>query len=263
VNDEYLDFAKSLAQEAGKIMNRYFRAEDIGTEWKEGNSPLTMADTKVSDLVIERVKEKYPEHGVIGEEGNYEPEREMVWVVDPVDGTIPFSLAMPLSTFSLALVSRKDGQPIAGVIFDPFLDHLYSAQKGKGSWLNDKELHTTKHADLARSYFSALGSFKEAEGMGVITDALREKGAKNFALLSQAYSAARVASGELICSIFSYGSPWDSAAAALIVAEAGGIVTDLKGKPRRYDRFDNGCLLSANQEVHELVLEVINAHYRD
>jgi fructose-1,6-bisphosphatase/inositol monophosphatase family enzyme len=152
---------------------------------------------------------------------------------------------------------------LAGVIFDPFLDHLYSAVKGDGAWLNDVKIQTSSQKTLARSYISALGSFSVDEGMGAITDELRREGAKNFSLLSQAYSAARVASGEFIGSIFPYGSPWDSAAAALIVSEAGGIVTDMKGKPRRYDRFEEGCLLSANEAIHKKLLKVIDAHYRN
>lgn len=268
--DEYLNFAKELAKEAGEIMSRYFRAHDIGTTIKSDNTPLTVADTAINDLVIEKVKAKYPDHGVIGEEASFNEDASMFWVVDPVDGTIPFSLGLPFSSFSLGLVDKKDGQPLVGVIYDPFLHNLYSAVVGRGSYLNDTKIHTSKQETLQNSYVSICGSFKEDAktglyiGSGDYIEALSDKGAKYFSLLSQAYSAARVASGEFVGSLFSYGSPWDSAAAAVIVTEAGGVVTDLDGKSRRYDRFGKGCILSANQKVHqELIRAAKNANNWD
>jgi myo-inositol-1(or 4)-monophosphatase len=100
--EKELRFATDLAQEAGAIMDRYFRAEDIGTELKQDLTPVTVADTTINDLVIDRVQQSYPEHGVLGEENSYEPTRDRIWVVDPIDGTVPFSLGIPTSTFSLA-----------------------------------------------------------------------------------------------------------------------------------------------------------------
>ncbi len=76
---EELEFAKGLALEAGGIMRRYFNAEDIGTTWKQDNTPLTVADTTINELVISRVKEMFPKDGVIGEEASYETERPRVW----------------------------------------------------------------------------------------------------------------------------------------------------------------------------------------
>lgn len=262
--EEYLEFAKGLASEAGVIMERYFRAEDIGTTIKEDKTPITLADTAINKLVIEKVRSTYPNHGVIGEEESFDNGGELVWVVDPVDGTIPFSIAMPLSTFSLGLVSRTDGQSLVGVINDPFLKHLYWAVKDGGAYLNQTQIAATKQTDLRGSYISVLGTFGgdtktpgSKKQTGEYIQKLESTGAKYFSLLSQAYSAARVASGELIASVFAYGSPWDSAAASLIVAEAGGVVTDLEGKIRRYDEFGKGCLLSANRTTHQELLRLL------
>jgi len=268
--DGYLNFAKELAKDSGDIMNRYFRAHDISTTIKSDNTPLTVADTAINNLVIEKVKTKYPDQGVIGEEASSNENASMLWVVDPVDGTIPFSLGFPFSSFSLGLVDKRDGQPLVGVIYDPFLDNLYSAVVGRGSYLNDTRIHTSKQETLQNSYVSICGSFKEDAktglyiGSGDYIEALSGKGAKYLSLLSQAYSAARVAAGELVVSLFSYGSPWDSAASAIIITEAGGVVTDLDGKNRRYDRFGKGCILSANQKIHqELLRAAKHANHRD
>lgn len=253
---EELAFAKDLATHAGQIMRRYFRAEDIGTISKADNTPVTVADTAINDLVIQRVKQEFPEHGVIGEEDSFETKRDFVWVVDPIDGTMPFSLGIPISTFSLALVDRSDGQPVLGVAYDPYLDHLYSAVKGQGAHLNETPIHTLKKKTLkgTYSYVSTGHSFKG----GKVMEALREKEAWQFHLLSFVYAGTKVASADFACALMGYGSPWDAAAASIIVTEAGGVATDLRGKPRRFDEFCDGIVLSANQAIHDQFIVMLN-----
>ncbi len=256
-----LEFAKNLAtKDAGKIMRHYFKAEDKNVVWKKDNTPLTQADTEVNRKVIAMVKQHFPEHGVIGEEESYEPERQLVWVVDPIDGTVPFSLSIPISTFSLALVDRKDGQPLVAVVFDPYLDHLYFAEKGSGSYLNGQILKTSEVSDFKRGYFYISGDpaiYDVGKWIKVIT----KKGGKCMNLISFAYSGVKVAcGGQLTAVCMSYGSPWDSAAVALIVQEAGGVATDLDGKERRYDQFANGILLSANKTIHSKVIDLIKTN---
>lgn len=261
-----LIFAIDLAQTAGQVMNRYFQAEDIATEWKEDDTPLTIADTTINDMVIERVKQAYPDHSVIGEEASYEVQGNFVWVVDPIDGTVPFSLGMPFSTFSLGLVDKNDGQSVVAVAYDPFLDKLYTAQKDEGAYVNGKQLTTSKVTDFPRTYISVLAGIGSSENVkrisfqqGACIDFLRNRGASVLSLQSQVYSACKVATGEFAGSVFGYGSPWDSAAASLIVTEAGGLVTDLKGKQRRFDEFADGCLLAANQAIHHKLLKAVQS----
>ena len=260
--DEYLKFAKNLAAEAGQIMNRYFLAKDIGSVWKDDDTPLTIADTMINNLVIDKVKASFPTHGVLGEEASYKPERQLIWVVDPIDGTIPYSLGIPTSTFSLALVDRKDRQPLVAAVLDFKLNRLYYAAAGSKAYLNEMKLKTTNINKLRKSYVSVLG-FRD-KNLGSCIDILHAKGAICMSLPSQVYSASFVASGKMVGSIFAYGSPWDSAAMALIVQQAGGIVTDLKGKERRYDEFGNGGILSANPEIHKKLVKVVkDAHLGD
>ncbi len=259
---EYLDFAKSLAHDAGVVMKRYFRAQDLITEWKSDNTPLTVADTTINRQVIDRVKATYLEHGVLGEEDSFEPERQLIWVLDPIDGTMPFSLGLPLSMFSLALVDRTDGQAVIGVAYDPQLDHMYTAARGLGAHLNDAVIRCTDQTETKNTYSSVLGGMNPKNKFkfqtGKCGDLMREFGNKPFCLYSQVYSATRVASGEFITSIFGFGSAWDSAAVSIIVEEAGGIVTDIFGKKRHYDDWGNGCILSANAKIHEAALEVVS-----
>lgn len=259
----YLEFAKGLAQEAGVIMKRYFRADDIATEWKEDNSPITIADKTINSLVIERVKEAFPEHGVLGEEESFEPNRKRVWIVDPIDGTSPYSLGMPLSTFCLALVD--EGRVQVSVVYDPVLDRLYSASLGEGATVNDQQLKVSDKNTFDQAYtmgFSGLGPRQEP--LEPIIEAIRSKGGRVISVPSFSYMAAHVATGDLVLCYMAYGSPWDAAAISLIVEEAGGKVTDMYGKERTYPEWGEGLLVSNGSVLHDDVLEMIrNANPRD
>src|SRR5882757_6693524 len=141
--DRYLQFAKQLAYDAGAIMKKYF-GKQPAHEYKEDETIVTIADKEVNSLVIDRVKEAYPDHAVDGEEESFTNDTEYVWVCDPIDGTNPFAMELPVSVFSLALVI--DGQPVVGVIYDPFCDKLYSAAIGNGAFVGDKPLSVSKQS---------------------------------------------------------------------------------------------------------------------
>lgn len=260
--DKELAFAKELAHDSGKIMRCYFRAEDIGIEWKKDNSPVTTADIQINNLVIEKVKASFPEHGVLGEEASFEPQRELLWVLDPIDGTAPFSLGIPVSTFSIALVDRNDdGQPVVAVAYDPYLEQLYIATKGDGAFLNGRRLKTSTNKSLFKSYVTLYGPPVKSGSLnywpGQTLDQLRAKGAHTLNFSSGVYTGAKIASGEFAALVMGNGSPWDTAAICLLVEEAGGIVTDLEGNKRRFDEFGLGCILAANQTILTAMLEIV------
>lgn len=259
--EKELQFATDLARQAGKVMSQYFQSVESQTEWKEDHTPLTVADTTINELVIKKVQESYPEHGVLGEEDSFKPDREMIWVVDPIDGTAPFSLGIPVSTFSLALVDRSDGQPLVGVTYDPFLDEMYTASKGSGAFLNEKPIHVSGKTDFVRSYLSLSSRGLEGDGFSYrpshIMEELRDKGAKMLSFVSFVYTSNRVASGQFLSTVVGETNPWDIAACALLVQEAGGIVTDFHGEKRRFDEVADGCLMSANKTIHEQMLKRI------
>lgn len=124
-SNEYLNFAKEMCSEAGKIMKKYFY-QDSGISYKGDRTIVTLADKEINHILIEKVKEKFPNHSVDGEEEKF-GESKYVWVCDPVDGTAMYARHIPVAVFSLALVI--DGVPEVGVVYDPFLDNLYSAVK--------------------------------------------------------------------------------------------------------------------------------------
>ena len=119
---EQLDFAKSLANEAGEVMLQHFQV-GVANETKalEGDTPVTVADKAINSMVIEAIKRQYPDHSVIGEEeSNRRDNAEYTWVCDPIDGTIPYVMGVPTNVFSIAMVD-KDGQPVVAVVFDPYM----------------------------------------------------------------------------------------------------------------------------------------------
>src|SRR3989344_220791 len=147
--EQYRNFALKIAKEAGKIMKEYF-VVGMARKEKEDTSPVTEADLKINSLLIKKVSRLFPSHSVLGEEeSNMIKGSEYVWVCDPIDGTVPYSLGLPISVFSLALV--KNGEVILGVVYDPFCDRLYVAEKDKGAYLNDKKIHVLDASTLEKA----------------------------------------------------------------------------------------------------------------
>lgn len=256
-----LQFAKQLAREAGEIMRQYFGSDQLNTEFKPDNSPLTVADTIINQHVIEAVQGAYPEDGILGEEASFAIDRERLWVVDPIDGTMPFSIGIPVFTFSLALVNKHDGQPVVGVTYDPFLDQMYSAVKGGGAFLGDQQLRATDQKTINKAVIAASSRPLEYEGVrynaGAFSDAVRLLDGRTLGFASFVYTSNRIATGQIAGSVVGGCGAWDVAASSLIVQEAGGVVTDLRGEPRRFDEDGVGCVQAANPTLHAKIMELL------
>lgn len=249
--DKELQFAVNLAKEAGEVMKRYFTADDIGTITKEDDTPLTVADTSINQLVIERVKSEYPGCGVIGEEDSYGIDKDEVWVVDPIDGTLAYSSGIAVATFCLAYVVK--GEVKVSVVYEPLgASRMYTAVLGNGAFMNDNKIEVLR----TDSFDKTLTVFG-ADKLNVIKTELNKKGSKNLWFHSFAFGAVKVADGTFVAGGMRYGSPWDAAAASLIVQEAGGKVTDIHGNPRKYKEWGDGVVVS-NGALHEEIIKLIN-----
>lgn len=145
--NDYLEFAKKFALEAGEIMRQNFKL-GMQKEWKQDKTPVTVTDETINQKLIDEVKKKYPTFAVKGEEQDYEVQgAELTWVCDPVDGTFPFSSGIPIATFSLALVGAS-GKPQLGVVYDPFSDRLSYATVGGGVFLNSQPIKVSEKDTL-------------------------------------------------------------------------------------------------------------------
>jgi myo-inositol-1(or 4)-monophosphatase len=254
-----LEFAKQLAQEAGEIMRRYFLSEDSEVTLKGDKTLVTLADTTINSLVIEKVKAAFPRHSVWGEEGVFHVENpEGTWVCDPVDGTMPFAKGLPISTFSLAFVD-KDGNPVVGVALDPYNNRLFWAVKGQGAYMNDKKLTVSTHDTLDMAYIDQELWVNEQEGVSFDDpkDIFNKLGAKITVQCSFVIIGCLVAGSQYDAALFGQSKPEDIAAVYVIVTEAGGKVTDLLGREQRYDRPIYGAVVS-NGKIHDDLVKVMS-----
>ncbi|MFT4250497.1 MAG: inositol monophosphatase family protein [Candidatus Woesearchaeota archaeon] len=249
-----LAFAKNLALEAGEVMKKYFLSDKQEVSTKQDNSVLTIADTTINTLVIKLIKEQYPQDSILGEEESHLQENsKYTWVCDPIDGTRLYALGVPTSMFSLARL--EEGQPVLAVAYNPFVNHLYTAQKGQGAFLNDKSIRV--HATQEIAEIPILLSVSRREPYTVeLTKHLIKQNCPVHDTGSAVHNACLVARGAVGAHVFPFSMPWEAAAVALIVEEAGGRFTGLDGENQRYDEKING-FVATNGLVHEEVLEYV------
>lgn len=256
-NKQYLEFAKNIALEAGKIMIKYFN-QNSGASYKVDQTIVTLADKEINDYLIKCVQEKFPNHSVDGEEKSF-GKSDFVWVCDPVDGTAMYARHIPVAVFSLALVIN--GVSEIGVVYDPFTNNLYSAMKNEGAYKNDLRIfvNNTKLEDMKS--VSHFDMWPEA-GYNIYNP-ISELGKKTYfvSIGSIIRACMCIASGEFNLAIFpgTKGKNCDIAAVKVIVEEARGKVTDLFGNEQRYDCDIKGAIIS-NGEVHNEVIKVINKY---
>lgn len=257
IYNEYLEFAKNIANYAGKIMLKYFN-QDNGEKYKGDKTIVTLADTEINSYLISQVKEIYPNHAVDGEEEKF-GESNYKWICDPVDGTAMYARHIPVAVFSLALVI--DGRPVVGVVYDPFTDNMYSAVKGQGAYKNNKKIQVN---DIALDDMKSVANFDMWPSAEYnIIEVIKELGKKTYfvSIGSVIRACMCVASGDFNLAIFpgTKRKNCDIAAVKVIVEEAGGKVTDFFGNEQRYDKSINGAVIS-NGKVHNEVLETIKKY---
>lgn len=255
---EYLEFAKEIAHYAGdKMMEHYHNS--IALNYKEDKTVVTLVDEQINHYLIEKVKEKYPNHSVNGEEESYHNQTEYTWVCDPLDGTGMYVTHIPVFVFSLALV--QNGEPIVAVVYNANEDNLYYAIKGEGAYCNGRQIqvNTKKLGDLG--YRSNIEIFKN----DVLDEISLLKELKESSKISSIGSVVRscmaIAMGDFSCDIFpgtEHGN-CDMAASYLIVTEAGGKVTNVYGEEQRYDNSIRGAIVT-NGISHQQILEIVSKY---
>jgi fructose-1,6-bisphosphatase/inositol monophosphatase family enzyme len=244
--NDYLDFAKSLALRAGVIMKDNFDT-DLYVEIKSDSSPVTMVDKSINKLVVEAVKQTYPEHGLLGEEFDYgNGTEEYQWICDPLDGTKPYVLGVPNSVFMLALA--KQGSIYLSVVFDPFTGRMFTAIRGRGAYCNDVRLRVNNQT--IREGYVLIGA-----AASTIISAVKQAGGKVEAVSGSGYKCMMIARGKGIGYI-KYGADFhDIAPASLIVQEAGGKVTGLSGEELDFTKEFYGAILS-NSTSHQSLIDI-------
>jgi len=146
----YLPEMQSIARDAGALLMQHFNSK-VAIEYKGDVDLVTIADRNSEELIVERLRKRWPEHGIVGEEGTRtDPGAAYRWLVDPLDGTTNFAHGYPVFCVSIALV-RKDDQLEAGVLYDPTREEMFAAERGQGTKLNGKSIHVSQTETVAES----------------------------------------------------------------------------------------------------------------
>ena len=260
----FLEAAIEIARDAGALLAHHFERR-VSFELKGDFDLVTVADRASEKLVVERLEERFPDHGIVAEEGGgQDGASDYRWYVDPLDGTTNFAHSYPVYNITLAL--ERAGELIAGVIFDPNRDELFTCEKGGGARLNGRRIRVSKAGGLEDSLV-ATGFPSRRRHLNVnihfyhqlamATHGVRRGGA---AALDLAY----VACGRLDA-FWEFGlNPWDMAAGKLLVEEAGGACSDMKGGPHQLKSahilVDNGLI---HEEMLLLFSEIFRGEYRN
>lgn len=253
---EILDFAKKLAVGAGEIVkDRYSKKNQYSTKTGIGDI-VTEADLMSEKYLIDQIKELRPDDSILSEESGVSGhlESEYTWVLDPIDGTRNFAIGIPF--FCVSIGCLKNGVPYIGVIYDPLHDEMFYAQRGDGAFLNNKKIQISQATSLEDAMLSICWVKEKADknpflecmkAFSEYTSYFRRYGS---AALVMSY----IACGRLDAYVQAGLCPWDVAAAMVIVEEAGGLITDFKGKPVNLnDKVIN--VIAANKYFHEKLLD--------
>lgn len=259
INDELFAQAIEITREAGTtIMGFYKGAYEV--QEKSPSNPVTDADFAADQLLKKKLLDLLPESGWLSEETVDSParlEKEFVWVVDPLDGTKEFVYGIPEFTVSVALV--QNGLPIFGAIFNPVTDEMFTAEKGKGLFLNGEKTAVTTRAEFAGSLVEASRSERKRGEFEPFEETL-----KLLTMGSIAYKLARTAAG-MADATWSRGPKheWDICAGVLLIEEGGGRCVDLDDAPFVFNKSFpkvNG-IIADNGLLHTAVIEAL-APYR-
>lgn len=256
-----LNFAIGVARDAGALLRDRLGTR-IDISHKGSINLVTDVDLASEKLIREAISTYYPRHEILAEEGGLtESSSEYRWVVDPLDGTTNYAHGYPVFCVSIAL--EHQGEIVVGVVYDPMREELFTAERGGGAALNSRPIRVSMIDDLTQGILSTgfpydiktskLTNLDHWANFAMNAQALRRDGA---AALDLCYVACGRYDGFWELNL----SPWDTAAGALIVAEAGGRVTDFTG-----GAFSNYKpeVVASNGKIHDLMIEVLETPNRE
>ena len=253
-----LNFATQIAREAGNLLVQRLGVAKITT--KGDINLVTEADIAAENLIIERIRSHYPQHGILAEESGEAvlvsgKRSEWKWIVDPLDGTTNYAHSYPCFAVSIGL--EHAGELVIGVVYDPMRDEMFAAERGQGATLNDRRIRVSSVEELSASMLCTGFPYNVRE---------RPDFAKEFVKFTmEAQAVRRDGSAALDLAYVACGrfdgfwedglSPWDIAAGAVLIQEARGKITNFNDRP--VDIY-NEQVLASNGLIHDTMMQVIN-----
>ncbi|HEX8172123.1 MAG TPA: inositol monophosphatase family protein [Thermoanaerobaculia bacterium] len=259
-----VDVAVEAARRGSAVLLRYWeQLSKEDADLKARNDWVSQADRESEAAIMESIRARRPDDAYLGEESGRseqpgDEKSNRIWVIDPLDGTSNYLQHFPFWSISIAL--RVQGETTIGVIYEPLRDLFFTAERGAGAFRNGERMHVSSQATVAGAFLATGFPFRAQEYVapyvGIFTDVIRvSKGVRRAgsAALDLAYTAAGVFDGFFEMHL----APWDVAAGALLVNEAGGVVSDFSGGQRWLER---GNIVGATRGVHGELLEIIGRH---
>lgn len=255
-----IEIAVEAARRGAEVLLRHW--QQLGKEdadLKARNDWVSRADRESEDAIFGFIRQHHPADAFLGEEsGRSDGSSGRTWIIDPLDGTSNYLQHFPMWSISIAL--RDGSETVAAVIYEPLRDLFFTAERGAGAYRNDQRMHVSTHRGVEGSFLATGFPFRAQSYVktyvAIFEDIIRvSKGVRRAgsAALDLAYTAAGVFDGFFEIHL----AAWDVAAGALLVTEAGGLVTDFSGGQRWLER---GNIIGASPAVHAELLEVIGRH---
>ncbi|WP_143308142.1 inositol monophosphatase family protein [Chitinophaga vietnamensis] len=241
----------------GKILQQYFNGPFEVSSKSTLNDLVTEVDKKSEAAIISTIHEAFPDHFILSEEvGEIRKNSEVKWIIDPIDGTVNFANGIPLCCVSIGV--EKDGEMVLGAVYNPFMNELFIAEKGKGATLNDKPIKVSSNTNIARSCLVTGFAYKWEDSVNsplAVFERVIKQGLPIRRLGSAAIDLCWVACGRFDGFYEHALHAWDAAAGYLIVEEAGGKVTDFNGG--KYSPYQQ-TILATNGHIHEPLANLVN-----
>ena len=252
-----LNTAVKAARKAGAIINRASLDIDLVQVSTKGQADfVTEVDKAAERVIIDILSQAYPDHGFLAEEsGVHKPGAEFTWIIDPLDGTTNFIHGFP--HYAVSIACQHHDQLTQAVIYDPSRNDLFTATRGRGAFLNDRRIRVSKRTLLRESLLTTGVPFRDLSRLDHYLDIFKRATAQSAGIRrpgSAALDLAYVAAGRFDA-FWEFGlSAWDMAAGLLLVAEAGGIVTDEQGGS---EALSTGNVVAGSPKIHDQLLRIV------
>jgi len=249
----------AAARKAARSLTRDFReVEHLQVSVKGPGNFVSSADHRAEKILREELAKARPGYGFLGEECGHQegPDKTHTWIVDPLDGTTNFLHGIPQFCVSIGL--EREGMIVAGVIYNPIADELFTGERGKGAFLNDQRLRVAARRQLAEAVFACGLPHRGRGDLALFHKefaAVQDKVAGLRRFGSAALDLAWVAAGRVDGYWERNLSPWDMAAGLLLVREAGGFVSDVNGSDAM---MTSHSIVAGNDTMHQELLKLLN-----
>ncbi len=256
---EIYEVALKWTKQAGTMLKNTLQ-NPLHVEYKTSAADLvTEKDREIEQFFVQKINATYPNHFILGEEGSaseqakYDPMKETVWIIDPIDGTTNF--VHQKRNFAISVGIYEKGQPVIGIIYDPISDECFHAQRGEGAYLNEQQLPSITGGNLEESLVAmnslwlTPNNHLDHERLQAMVNEVRGVRCQGSAALELAY----VACGRLDASIAIGLGPWDFGGGYVLLNEVGASITTVDNQP--IDPFHPSSVFVAKPEIHPIILE--------